>query len=93
MKAKVILFLVVFTVFILGFTSNNVLAQSTSNQSSNLSIEIYTRDDKSKKPASKTRFYLLDAEIETLLSKAGLEEIQPWDLVDTYAMERVKNFV
>ncbi|HSK74510.1 MAG TPA: hypothetical protein VK892_22605, partial [Pyrinomonadaceae bacterium] len=92
MKAKVILLLIFLTVSNSWLSGNTALAQSMDNQNSNLTIEIYVQydKDKDKRPASKTKFYLLDAEIETILSKAGLKEVQPWDLVGTYAMANTR---
>lgn len=60
------------------------MAQSANNQSSTLSTEIYVRDDKGKKPASKAKVYLLDAEVEIIFQNAGLEatslEVGPHEL-------------
>jgi hypothetical protein len=84
MKVKVILLLILLAISMLP--SYVCLAQSTNNQVGTLSIEVFARDDKSKRPASKTKFYLLDAEIETIFRNAGLKEIRADELVDTYGM-------
>jgi hypothetical protein len=86
MKIKPILYLIGIAFCLLALQSKSVVAQTVSSQNSTLLIEINVRDEKGKRPAAKTKFYLLDAEIETILKDAGLKEIEPWDLVDTYSM-------
>jgi hypothetical protein len=86
MKAIVIVFLIILTSFISRLPYKIGLAQSTNNQNSTLSIEIYARDNKGKRPASKTKFYLLDTDVEVILRNAGLTGVQPWGPVDSYGM-------